>query len=267
VYEKELELLDKHKLFRQASEFTGFHKKLGVLIEPYLNERWMMADVGCGMALLDFQLMGNVRSITAIDTDVDALAEVEKRIDEELAANHDDAAKIETLRKDANELSDERWDVVLMSFFANSPEMADQMLSLANHRGVIIMHGNERGGIFDSTWNERPKMTALDMENHLITKGYGYRKNIVDIQFGQPFRTIDEIHEFIDYQSGKERLAEDLSKGEDARAGRSGEADGVDVDRLAYSVEERIIKTKRYDYPYYLPHSIRVAIFIVVTRR
>ncbi|MDR1042559.1 MAG: hypothetical protein LBL54_01485 [Clostridiales Family XIII bacterium] len=256
--------MDKYKLYRQASEFTGFHKKLGVLIEPYLNERWTMADIGCGMALLDFQVMGSVRSITAIDTDGDALAEVERRIDEELAANRSDAGKIKTVRKDASELKDERWDVVLMSFFASSPEMAEQMLSLADHRGVIIMHGHERGGIFDPMRTDnKPRMTVKEMEGHLVAKGYGYRKNIVDLQFGQPFRTIDDIHEFIGEKSGKGHGADPASEGaEGGAAGDSGAAES-DIERLTYSVEERIIKTKRYDYPYYLPRNLRAAIFIV----
>jgi hypothetical protein len=255
--------LDKYKLFRQASEFTGFHKKLGVLIEPYLNERWSVADIGCGMALLDFQIMGSVRSITAIDTDGDALAEVEKRIDEELAANRGDAGKIRTVRKDASELRDERWDVVLMSFFADSPEMAEHMLSLADHRGVIIMHGHERGGIFDPMKTDKPRMSVKEMEDRLISRGYGYRKNIVDLQFGQPFRTIDDIHEFIGETSGKGHGADSASEGTEAgAAGEPGAADS-DIERLTYSVEERIIKTKRYDYPYYLPRTLRAAIFIV----
>jgi hypothetical protein len=259
--------LDKYKLFRQASEFTGFHKKLGVLIEPYLNEQWTMADIGCGMALLDFQLMGNVKSITAIDVDKGALAEVESRIDEELAANHGDAEKIETLMKDANELTGERWDVVLMSFFANSPEMAGKMLSLADNRGILIMHGHERGGIFDPICGDMPKMAVKEMEDYLVSNGYGYRKNILDVQFGQPFRTIDEIHEFIDYKASEGRAAEGLAAGAEGGADGGLGAGSFDVDRLAYSVEERIIKTKRYDYPYYLPHYLHAVVFIVVTRR
>jgi hypothetical protein len=255
--------LDKYKLFRQASEFTGFHKKLGVLIEPYLNERWTVADIGCGMALLDFQIMGSVKSITAIDTNEDALAEVEKRIDEELAANHGDAGKIKTVRKDASELEDERWDVVLMSFFADSPEMAGQMLSLADHRGVIIMHGHERGGIFDPMRTDKPRMSVKEMEGHLVANGYGYRKNIVDLQFGQPFRTIEDIHEFIGEKSGNGQGVD--SVGESAEGGMTEDsgADESDIERLTYSVEERIIKTKRYDYPYYLPRNLRAAIFII----
>jgi hypothetical protein len=260
---KERKLLDRRKLFRQASEFTGFHKKLGVLIEPYLNEQWSIADIGCGMALLDFQIMGSVRSITAIDTDADALAEVEKRIDEELAANHDDAKKIRTVRKDAYELGDERWDAVLLSFFADSPEMAGRMLSLANQRGVIIMHGHERGGIFDPIQMDKPRTTVREMEDYLISKGYGYRKNIVDIQFGQPFRTIDDIHEFIGEKSAGGHGADAIAGGVGGGAQKSPGEAALDMERLALSVEERIIKTKRYDYPYYLPRSLRTAIFIV----
>jgi hypothetical protein len=255
--------LDNYKLFRQASEFTGFHKKLGVLIEPYLNERWTVADIGCGMALLDFQIMGSVKSITAIDTDGGALAEVEKRIDEELAANHGDAGKIKTVRKDASELKDERWDVVLLSFFADSPGEVERMLSLADHRGVIIMHGHDRSGIFDPMRTDKPRMSVKKMEDHLISKGYGYRKNIVDLQFGQPFRTIEDIHEFIGERSGEGRDSGSANEGaSDDTAGDRGAVDS-DIERLTYSVEERIIKTKRYDYPYYLPRNLRAAIFII----
>jgi hypothetical protein len=220
-----------------------------------------MADIGCGMALLDFQLMGNVRSITAIDTDGDALAEVEKRIDEELSANHNDAGKITTLMKDAAELGDERWDVVMMSFFASSAEMAGRMLALADHRSVIIMHGNERGGIFDPIRTDSPRMSVQAMEDYLTGNGYGYRKSVVDLQFGQPFRSIGAIHEFISDKAqsghGAEYIAEGIEVG----------GDEADTERLKYSLEERIIKTNRYDYPYNLPRKMRTAVFIEATER
>jgi SAM-dependent methyltransferase len=258
-------VLDGNRLFRQASEFTGFHKKLGVLIEPYLNVRWTMADIGCGLALLDFQLAGSVKSITAIDVDEDRLAEVEKHIDEELAANHNDARKIEVRRADALQLGGEHWDVVLMSFFGNSPEAVGRMLALADHRSVIIMHGHERGGLFDPVRADRPRMNVQEMEEYLASNGYGYRKSIVDLQFGQPFRTLEEIHEFLREKDFNGRGVGDIIEniGDDGR-----EEDGdFDVDRLVYSAEERIIKTKRYDYPYYLPRNLHTAVFIVVTRR
>jgi hypothetical protein len=154
------------------------------------------------------------------------------------------------------------------------------MLKLANHRGVIVMHGHERGGIFDPVRADSSRMTVPEMEEYLTSAGYGYRKSIVDLQFGQPFRTIQEIHDFIGgkvdtgHQSDIiQGIGDDIT---DAPGDLSGlgtasglsEGGGVfDADNLAYSVEERIIKTKRYDYPYYLPRNLHTAIFIIVTRR
>jgi len=234
-------MTDKHELFRQASEYTGFHKKLGVLIDPYLNANWTMADVGCGLALLDFQLARHVASITAVDIDASALAAVEKHIDDELAANHNDAGKIRALLKDASALGadGERWDVVMLSFFGASFEEMGRLLSLSRQRGIIVMHGQDEEGIFDPIPTpEKQERSADKLDAYLTRKGYGFRKSIVDFQFGQPFREIDDIHEFL----------------------RSYEAE-----RLIYSVEERIIKTKRYDFPYYLPRNLRVAVFIIDT--
>jgi hypothetical protein len=236
-------MTDKHERFRQASEYTGFHKKLGVLIDPYLNEKWTMADVGCGLALLDFQIAGSVASITAIDIDASALAAVENHIDDELTASRNDAGKIRTLLKDASALGADgaRWDVMLLSFFGATFEELDRLLSLANHRGIVIMHGQVEEGIFDPIPSpDKQEKSADKLEAYLTRSGYGFRKSIVDLQFGQPFRAIDDIHEFL----------------------RSYEAE-----RLIYSVEERIIKTKRYDFPYYLPRNLRVAIFIIDTHR
>jgi hypothetical protein len=232
-------MIDKHELFRQASEYTGFHKKLSVLIEPYLNEEWTMADIGCGLALIDFLLAGRVASITAIDTDESALAEVEKHIDTELAANRNDAGKISTLLKDASDVGGDgrRWDVVLLSFFGASIEETGRLLSLADRRGIVIMHSKYEEGIFDPIpASDREDRSADKLEEYLAREGYGFRKSAVDLQFGQPFRTIDDIHEFL----------------------RSYEAE-----RLIYSIEDRIIKTKRYDFPYYLPRNLRAAVYII----
>jgi hypothetical protein len=228
-----------HGLFRQASDYTGFHKKLGVLVEPYLDRGWDMADIGCGLALIDFHLAGAVNSITAIDRDESALAEVEKHIDDELAAGRRDAGKIHTLMKDASVVGSggEQWDAVLLSFFSAPIEETFRLLSLARHRGVIITRGKGDEGIFDIGLSEwRGESSAEQIEEQLRRGGYGFRKSALDLQFGQPFRTIDEIHEFL----------------------RSYEAE-----RLIYSVEDRIIKTKRYDFPYYLPRNMRVTVFIV----
>jgi hypothetical protein len=140
---------------------------------------------------------------------------------------------------------------------------------LAERVGVIIMHGQERGGIFEPVRAGEMKMTARDVEAYLESRGYGYRKNVVDLQFGQPFRTIEAIHEFLSDKAAERheagRMTADMeSAGPDEDEEGEGE---TDLDLLISSAEERIIKTKRYDYPYYLPRNLNTAVFIVGTRR
>jgi hypothetical protein len=257
-------MIDKHQLFRQASEFTKFHKKLSVFIKPYLNPKWTMADIGCGLALLDFELADSVLSITAIDKDASALAEVDKHIDEELAANKNEALKIETMLKDAHELGDEQWDVVLMSFFGAFGEERDDLLSLARHRGIIITHARDQRGRYDPIPTPGTEGSSADkLEAHLKKRGYSYRKSVVDMQLGQPFKTIEDIHEFLDdYNMDKSLL--DLTGGTDAAPGTAEPGGEWNAETLKYSAEDRIIKTQRYDFPYYLPRNLSVAIFVVV---
>jgi hypothetical protein len=259
-------------MFRQASEFTGIHKKLGVLVDPYLNESWSLADIGCGLALIDFELAASVRSVTAIDTDESALADVERHIDEELAAGRKDAGKITTLRMDAAELGrgGERWDVVLLSFFGASVEETGRLLGLADHRGIILMHGQDAGNRFDPIATpEKVERSAEKIEEYLKNGNYGYRRSDVELQFGQPFRTLTEIHEFLEsYEMDPDGVALlDGAAGYAPDDNLDAGDNGYDAERLMYSIEDRIIKTRRYDFPYYLPRNLRIAIFIVATGR
>ncbi|MDR1271993.1 MAG: class I SAM-dependent methyltransferase, partial [Clostridiales Family XIII bacterium] len=60
---------------RNVSEYLAFHKKLSVLIEPYLDKRWTLADIGCGQGLLTFHLAPMVKHIFAVDVSETAIKE------------------------------------------------------------------------------------------------------------------------------------------------------------------------------------------------
>jgi hypothetical protein len=138
----------------------------------------------------------------------------------------------------------------------------DRLLSMANRRGVIITYEYGRGGRFDPIPMGERRQSAAEIEAHLESKGYGFRRSVVDLQFGQPFKTIDDIHAFLDsYRVDAADFGLSDISCDDALAPDEG---GFDLERMVFSDEDRIIRTKRYDYPYYLPRSLRVAIFVVV---
>jgi len=264
--------VDKITMFKQASEFTSFHKKLGILIKPWLDKSWTVLDVGCGLALLDFEIADSVKSITALDQNEKLIDEINSKIDSDLTAGYETAGKIFTQCCDAKDIEGE-WDVVLMSFYGAGFEELKKLMGFARHRVIIIVHGRAANGIFDPPTLKRKRRTAEELEEFLEKQGYRFRKTMAEMQFGQPFRSIDDIHSFLQNFKGIDAeniLADSCLKNDDGEPEEEieipfrDEDNQFDLDRLVASTEERFVKTDRYDYPYYLPRNLSVGIFCVV---
>jgi SAM-dependent methyltransferase len=220
-----------------------------------------LADIGCGLGLIDFEIASHVKSITAIDIDAALIEEVRKKIDEELWQEHTQASRITPIVADSRRLDETVWDVVMTCFYSVPFPELDALLAKARKRGIIILHGRKPNGKFDPLAEEAEKLTAEDLERYLNLKGYRYKKEVAELQFGQPFKTIEDIHAFLNrFSMHMDIIPETLDAAIDTPA--SGE--GFDPEKHMLSAEERIIKTNRYDYPYYLPKSFNVAIFIIV---
>ena len=250
---------EKIEKYKQASEYTAFHKKLSVLAAPYLDERWTLADIGCGPGLLDFWLAPMVASIDAIDSDESVIADLRARLDDVFLTERKTAEKIRPRHASALELAGESWDIVALSFVGIDEEMLEAVLPLANRRALIFMHGRpDKAGPLAAS-DDGGKFTATELETWLSEKKLAHKKSVLEMQFGQPFKTIEDIHKFLSEYGGQ----------------ASGEIECVDIgmedvlDEAALKkmadAEERIIKTNRFDYPYYLPKSISVAMYIILS--
>ena len=228
--------------YKNASEYTSFHRKLSVLAEPYLDETWSLADIGCGPALIDYWLAPMVAGIDVIDNDPEIINYLNGYLDDVFITNRTTADKINPILADFNELKEDSWDVVIMSFFGVTEEGLKKAMSCAKHRVLVFMHNRpDAAGPFAALDDEN-KLSASQMEAYLTENKYAFKKNVIEMQFGQPFKSIEQIHDFLS------------SYGEDD-----------DFEKRMTDVEERIINTNRFDYPYYLPKSISVALFIIST--
>lgn len=240
---------------KQASEFTSFHEKISLLINPYLDSKWNIADFGCGLALVDFELASSVNSITAIDTDEEVLNEVDKKIDEELYKGNESAGKIKTLNSDTQNLPDDiNWDAVLMLFYNLPYEELDALIERGSRRAIIILDGKSSNSKFNPSSENNNVITAPELEEHLTNKGYKFKKNIIDMEFGYPFKNLKDIQDFLS-QFNADFEGEDIASNVNVKE---------DPDKLFAAAEERIIKTNRFDYPYYLPNSVSIGIFIII---
>ena len=226
--------------YKSASEYTSFHRKLSVLAEPYLDENWTMADIGCGPGLVDYWLAPMVRSISAIDNDPVAIEYLTNWLEEIFRTNKSISDKITPRLASLDDITEETWDVVTMSFFGVSESILEKALSLATKRVLIFMHGRPETTGPLSVPGDTDPFKVPEMEAYLKKKNYSYKKNVMEMQFGQPFKSIGDIHSFLSSYSS-----------------------GEDFEKRMTDAEERIIKTNRFDYPYYLPKSISVALFII----
>ena len=230
---------EKIENYKQASEYSSFHKKLSVLAEPFLDESWTLADIGCGLGLIENWLAPMVTSIDAIDVDEAAINDLKARLDDVYQTSKTVAEKVAPIIASIDDLVGESWDVVTMSFLGLDEEVLGKVLPLAKRRVLIFMHGRPDAEGPLAAEDDGSKFTASDMEEFLVENNYIYKKTVMEMQFGQPFKRIEDIHAFLS-------------------------ACGIDGDdRRAIDAEERIIKTNRFDYPYYLPKSINVALFII----
>lgn len=242
-------------MLKQSGEFTSFYEKLALLVAPYLDTAWDLADFGCGLALLDFEIASKVKSITAIDIEPKILAEVDNMIDEELYSGNESVGIIETLQADTSNLSEDmRWDVVLFNFYNVPFEELDELISRANRRAIIIVDGKESNMKFHPKSVTRNAYTAPDLEKHFNEKGYKFKKEVVEMQFGYPFKTLGDVQRFLEHYQ-EEEISNDAALNVDVSS---------NPEKLLASIEERIIKTNRYDYPYYLPKSVSVGVFVIV---
>ena len=239
--------------YKQASEYSSFHKKLSVLAEPYLDKGWSLADIGCGPGLLALQLAPMVASIDAIDNDRVAIDDLTARLDDVALTSKSIADRIRPRLASIGDLKGESWDAVSTCFFGVNEEVLEAALPLAKRRAFIFMHGRPDADGPLAAMNDGNKFSASEMEAFLKRNKFVFKKSVMEMQFGQPFRKIEDIHSFL--EEYKEFFEIQGAEYDPERC----------VERRVTDVEERIIKTKRYDYPYYLPKSISVALFIIRT--
>ena len=231
---------EKIENYKQASEYTSFHKKLSVLAAPYLDKRWTLVDIGCGPGLLDFWLAPMVTGIDAIDSDAAAIGDLKERLDDVFLTDRRTAEKIRPRHMSFMDIDGESWDVALMCFLGIDTAMFKTALALAKRRILVFMHGRPDADGPLASSNDGGKLSAAELEDLLNTGGFKFKKNIMEMQFGQPFKSLEDIHRFLSAYGGD------------------------DAEKRMTDAEERIVKTNRFDYPYYLPKSISVAAFVIL---
>jgi predicted RNA methylase len=232
--------------FQTASAYTGFHSNLASLVRPHIKDCATVCDIGCGLGLIDLELANDVSSVVCIDQNEAAIGALNELIRSRGARN------IVARAADVNELNDEKRDAVIMSFFGSSVNAITHFMSFCGKKMILIVHETPSSAKRVNAVSLRPKPLGADeVYSFLTDRGLSFQKLSAVIEFGQPFRSLDDAKDFILVYSSATSEAAGIRD-----AGDRGE-------RLYNDMEKRLVKTGLPIYPFYLPKPKEVAVFIV----
>lgn len=204
-----------------ASEYTGFHKRMAEIIAPRISGSDTLLDLGCGPGCIDLHLHGYVGSITAADIEPIALESLRGRCEEAGIRN------ITTVQADAEQYRQEA-DVVLMSMY--SPKNLFPVCEMAGRYVVRIT--NESSGEPRPDGKQRSPRNGDTLAAELDALGLKYDLEPHRMEFGQPFASYDDAMEYVRHYRG-----------------------GLSMDEVNAYLSGRIIMTGEDEYPLYMPNN------------
>lgn len=209
---------DAVRFMRDASAYSGFHEQLAAAIAPYLPERASVCDAGCGLGDLSVALCRHAASVTAVDCAEAAISALRARsLPENLRVFCGDIFSMQA-----------RYDAMVFCYFGRFDEILRLVRAQCTGRAVVIKRNCETHafslGKVPLTVRYAEPFTAL-----LREQGIGYTVQPLSMEFGQPFRSLDDAIAFF----------------------RLYDKSGIAVTKE--TVEPRLVQTESADFPLYLP--------------
>ena len=207
-----------------ACEFGTYHQQLTKLLAPHLEGAERVCDVGCGLGYLSLELAKFVPHVTAVEVDEEAISVLRENCIAQEIGN------IYALCQDAFSLDEaQQFDRMIFCVFGT----VEEVLSIAEKHctgEVLMITRNEKHHRF-SHEQEALRDRKYSFENkcyELRKRGIPFEAKEFTLEFGQPFRNLEDAAAFYSLYSKKGNLS--------------------DEELLA-----RLEKTDRQDFPFYLP--------------
>lgn len=218
-----------------AAQYTGFHHQLAQKIKPLLTPQDTVCDLGCGLGCLDFELASMVKHITCIDVDTTVLGHLQDY------SVRTGIHNLTVLCQNAHEVHS-RYDVVLMAFFGTPAKLMLHAISLSSRLLIRIINADDANGFFPHKGTRCKRETVLDVRKALDSHKYRYRYLEEELDFGQPFCSCQDAINFLSDRNPSQTAAE-----------------------ITHYLSKTLQATGNPNFPFYLPKSKKLGIFIVDT--
>ena len=229
---------DMIRFLKDASEYGTCDQDLARLMAPYLTEKTHICDAGCGLGYLSLALSPYVERVTSVDKHPKAtgvLAENCRRFG--ITNVHPVCSEVERA------LSEKKYDAMVFCFFGGIREV----LSIAKKQcdgKVFIITRNYTTHRFSVGKHSTGKYGYLSASGVLKELKIPFEETILDMEFGQPFRCMEDVRKFFEMYS-------------------------KDQDKTAISDEflrSKVTEREHEVFPLYMPHQRSTAILIFDTK-
>lgn len=218
--------------FHNASEYTGYNRKLADILLRHISRRESLCDVGCGAGLIDFALAPHIGRITCVDISPQAIRAVEDHA-RRLATNN-----ISTLCMDASGLEGE-WDTVL-ALFHGGRDVISRYLRLAREQLILAAHGTLKGNFAPDGHKVQKCFDVNGVKASLDERGIRYSLQELTLEYGQPLTSLTDAEAFVTaYSTPMDKFVLD-----------------------AY-LREHLEETGDEQFPYYLPNQKKLGLFFI----
>ena len=173
--------------FVDASEYTGYEKKLADTIFPHIKNCETLCDMGCGMALTDFALADRLKEITCVDLSEGAVNYVNQRAKESGVDN------IHAFVSDGISWEG-TYDAVMSLYSAPVEAVCDNYFSKALKKLIIVTH--DTASIKNVPYAVKKCSNVEDTSDWLEHNGYNFELERHCLDFSQPHRSFEEA---VDY--------------------------------------------------------------------
>lgn len=219
--------------FRDAAAYTGYSRSLAEFLLPYIPHRNTICDMGCGAALIDFELVKYFQQVTCVDISPEAIASVEAMAKEQKIHN------LHPVCMDGRDFTGS-FDTVI-ALFHGGPDIFENYYTLAEQQLIIITHLGTSNTFSPKKHQGVHLFGSSKTSARLDELGIKYTYLEHSIEYGQPFRSFEDALAFMETYK----------------------APGMTQEEIETNLHSRLVETGEEDFPYYMPNQKNMAIFII----
>lgn len=223
---------DMVRFMKDASEYGNYNQELAQMMEYSLNKNMHICDAGCGLGYLSLALAPMVKQVTSVEMNDDAIRVLEDNCSRFGVHNIETrCGEIEFLKPE------EKYDAMVFCFFGHIHEILKTAKEQCKGT-VLIATRNYSTHRFSVGTHNTGSYGYKSTREVLKEKGIPFEYQTFELEFGQPFRSMEDARLFFELYSN-------------------------DEDKGAITEEflrSKVIQTGDETFPLYMPHRRKLAL-------